>query len=62
MRLQHLCMFLKANNEHGFIQCTIKPQYKKDMERLGWVDHIDDLPKDKPKKNKERDAQQPLEV
>lgn len=52
MRNQHMCMFLRADNEHGFIQCTIKPQYRKDFEALGFVDHVDDLPQDKPKRKR----------
>ena len=45
MRLQHLGMLKRADNERGFIQCTIKPEYRKEFEALGFVDHIDLLPK-----------------
>ena len=43
--LQHLSMFLAADNEHGFIQCVIKPQYRDDFQALGFVDHVSRLKK-----------------
>ena len=49
--LQHLSMLYPADNEHGFIQCVIKPQYRDAFQELGFVDHIDRLEKKDKKDN-----------
>lgn len=56
VELQHVCMFMTADNEHGFIQCTIKPRYRDDFEALGFVDHVSRLKKVKNNENKQRRA------
>lgn len=58
MKLQHVCMFLKSDNENGFIQCTIKPIHKRAFEALGFVDDVEFLPKDEPKKRKRRSKEE----
>ena len=52
MKLQHLSMFKYADNDNGFIQCTIKPMYQNDFEALGFVDSVDRLEKPVKKKSK----------
>ena len=51
MSSQHVCMFIRADNEHGFIQCTIKPAYRRAFEDLGFVNDVSMLP-DKPKRKR----------
>ena len=48
-------MFHRADNEHGFIQCTIKPEQKKEFEKLGFVEDIMYLPEKKTKKRKNKE-------
>ena len=52
MSLQHVCMFHRADNEQGFIQCTIKPAQRRDFEALGFVNDVTMLPEDKPKRKR----------
>lgn len=50
--LQQVCMFIQADNEQGFIQCTIKPSFEADFEKLGFVDNVNDIGKVKPKRKR----------
>ena len=52
-----LSMFKYADNEQGFIQCTIKGIYRSDFFELGFVDSVDLIkkPSSKKPKKKERD-------
>lgn len=52
MSNQHLCMFIRSDNEQGFVQCTIKPEHKKAFFDLGFVDNIEYLPAPKRKRVK----------
>lgn len=40
-KIQHLTMFKQADNENGFIQCVIGPQFVKDFTDLGFVTSVD---------------------
>jgi hypothetical protein len=40
-------MLRYADNEQGFIHCTIKAEFKADFIKLGFVDHIDKVKKPK---------------
>ena len=53
VELQHICMFKPADNENGFIQCTIKPKYRDDFEELGFVDHVSRLKKARSNEDKQ---------
>lgn len=44
------CMMKYADNEQGYVQCTIKAEFKAEFIKLGFVDHIDKVRK--PKKQK----------
>lgn len=44
----HSTMFMKASNEQGFIQCTIKPEQQTYFEDLGFVDSLDKITADTP--------------
>ena len=52
------CMFKYADNDLGYIQCTIKREFKADFIKLGFVDHIDKLARTK----KTRKEKEPVQV
>ena len=37
------CMFRHVDTELGYIQCTIKAEFKAEFIKLGFVDHVDKL-------------------
>jgi hypothetical protein len=55
MNIQHYSMFKRADTETGYVQCTIKPIYRKEFIKLGFVDNVNDLPERKRKKSKQKD-------
>ena len=59
--LQQVCMFIKADNEQGFIQCTIKPIFQSDFERLGFVDNVSDIEKEKQRRTRRTKEQMKLD-
>ena len=60
--MQHKTMFYPSDNEHGFIQCVIKPEQRDAFESLGFVESVDRLkPIEKPKRKK-KDKQEPLNL
>ena len=53
-QIQHYCMMKRIDGE--IIQCTIKPKHHAAFTKLGFVDHIDRLPKTRQKKVKADDS------
>jgi hypothetical protein len=53
------CMFRRTDNELGYIQCTIKAEFKAEFIKLGFVDHVDKLERKKPKKAKKAEKKEP---
>ena len=47
------CMLKYTNNKQGYIQCTIKAEFKAEFIKLGFVDHIDKVKKPRPQSNKQ---------
>ncbi|MEE9223107.1 MAG: hypothetical protein V3V40_06580 [Nitrosomonadaceae bacterium] len=43
VKKSHSTMFMRAPTDHGFIQCTIKPEQQTYFEELGFVDSLDKL-------------------
>ena len=51
------CMFRVADNDLGYIQCTIKREFKAEFIKLGFVDHVDKLTRAKKTQKKKEPVQ-----
>jgi hypothetical protein len=48
-------MFKYCESELGYIQCVIRQDLKSEMEKLGFVDHIDKVKKPTTRSRKKKD-------
>lgn len=50
-QIQHYCMLKRVDGE--VIQCTIKPKHILAFAKMGFVDHVDKLPKQRKTKKED---------
>lgn len=50
--MRHLSVFKSSTNDIGYVQCVIKDEFIEEFTAMGFVKHIDDIKKSKPRKKR----------